>query len=224
LTPVMRFFQTTTRILSLLALVAAGACAGVEDDDGTVVLGDPDEEGRSDSAFGKTLHYIVRGDWRWHEDDGRRMRTDTEVLSNTDETLRFRALRIILDLRFDEIMELSVRPASFNDLAPLTTRMAFLLFHGNGRGTWELVSCNDQTYFASVIIDNKARELDVEARTPSGTVVRTHSFEDCGIPENAAAVGLLPFPSSNWFNLKGYYHLDVLARCNGFNCPTARSF
>jgi hypothetical protein len=133
-------------------------------------------------------------------------------------------MRIILDLRHDQVLELSVRPESFNDLAPLTTRMAFLLFHGDGRGTWELVSCNDQTYFASVIVDNTAGELDVEARTPSGTVVRTHSFEDCGIPENAAAVGLVAFPSSNWFNLKGYYHLSVLARCNGGNCPTARSY
>jgi len=56
--------------LSLL-IGSASACtvAGGEDDDvleeGDVTLANPDDAGKADTVFGKTLRYNIRGEWTW---------------------------------------------------------------------------------------------------------------------------------------------------------------
>jgi hypothetical protein len=191
-------------------------CAGVEDEESVELEGA--ESGKDDSILGKRLTYSVRAEWSWN-DGTETMNTDSEVLSRTDTSVRVRALRIAFDLQPDDVVDLSVDAVSFNDLGDLSTDMAFLLFARSGRGPWQLARCDGQSYFQSAVVDAAAREIDV--RTLTGPA-RTLAWDDCGIDPATTAVGLFPFPSSNWFGLKGYYHLEVEASCNSDTCRGPR--
>jgi hypothetical protein len=204
--------------LSCFLAVASGCMAEAEQDidEGAVVLENPDDEGKADSVFGKSLHYVVRGDWSWLGED--EMMTDSEVLTQNDTTVRVRALRTIFDVPANgDLLQISVDAESFNDLGEISTDMAFLLMVPMD-GVWQPVRC-EHNYFEKVLVDPINQEIDAIARTDGGDVARTYSFESCGIPDDIGQVAILPFPSSNWGNLEGYYHLKIEAECGGFACP-----
>lgn len=217
-----------TRRLPIPALMAlsllASACAQGEvtiEDQGEVSLENPEDEGKGDTVFGKRLRYLVRGEWTWFADQGKSTWTDTEVLSQTDTTVRVRALRWHFALPRNQVVEIAVDARAFNDLGEISTDMAFILMSLDDAGEWNVARCDDRSYFEAVALDTKHLELDATARTESGEVEKTYSFEECGIPEDAGSISMFPFPSSNWGNMEGYYHLDVRASCNGDPCPDA---
>lgn len=220
--------KTVPALLYLLVAAAAPACtvAGDEDDileEGEVTLVSPDDQGKSDTVFGKTLRYNLRGEWPWTAGDTS-MITDTEVLIQTGDMVRVKALRIAIGMPASEPLELSVDAESFNDLGEISTDMAFILWTTDGKQSyWRPTYCSQNTnYFESVIIDRQAREMDVVARTASGDRARTLSFAECGIPDDVSQVALFAFPSSGWWSLEGYYHLKVEADCGTEICPAPR--
>ena len=215
-----------TPLFALLSLVlgSASACtiAGGEEDElleeGEVTLTSPDDEGKSDTVFGKTLRYNLRGEWFW-EAGRESMITDAEVLTQTSNMMRVRGLRVAIGMPQDEILELSVDAEAFNDLGEISTDMAFILWTaGANLSYWRPTFCA-QNYFERVIIDPEGKEMDVIARTAEGDVSRTFSFTDCGIPPDVSQVALFAFPSSGWWSLEGYYHLKIEADCGTSLCP-----
>ena len=217
-----------TWLLSLLLFVLISGCAveveGGEDgfiEEGEVVLANPDDEGKGDTVFGKTLRYAVRDEWNWFEGDDE-MTTGSDVMSQTDTTVRVSALRIALGLPPTEILRLSIDAESFNDFGELSTDMAFLLFIPGADRTWQPTHCA-QNYFESAVIDTESREIDVVARGAAGDTARTFSFSECGIPDGIDQVAIFPFPSSNWWSLEGYYHLKIEADCGSRLCPAGRT-
>jgi hypothetical protein len=206
------------RLLLLIAALSSACATEVTGeeifDEGSVTLSNPDDEGKGDTVFGKTLRYAVRGEWTWFDEDGT-LRTDTEVTSQTDTTVRVLALRIAVGIPQDELLRLSVDAESFNDLGDLSTDMAFLLFVPGPDQGWQPTQCA-QSYFESAIIDPMNREIDVVTAVGSK---RTYSFASCGIPDQVEKVAIFPFPSSNWGNMEGYYHLKVEADCGSRICP-----
>lgn len=212
--------------LLLLALVSAltPACAvevdGGDDEileEGEVTLANPDDQGKSDTVFGKTLRYNIRGEWYWTAGDDS-MTTDTEVLVQTSSMVRVKALRVAIGLPAREPLDVSVNAEAFNDLGDISTDMAFLLFASEGSKAWIPTRCA-QNYFERVVVDRQAREIDVIARGADGDIARTYSFAECGIPDGTTQVALFPFPSSGWWSLEGYYHLAIEADCGSELCP-----
>ena len=217
--------KTVPAVLFLLLASGAPACtvAGGEEeviDEGEVTLANPDDAGKSDTVFGKSLRYVVRADWTWSEGD-EEMTTDSEVLTQTNDMVRVNALRIIFGLPRDEVLRISVNAESFNDLGEISTDMAFLLFAPDAKKTWQPTRC-EQNYFESAIVDAQNREIDVVARGAAGDTLRTFTFAECGIPEDTTQVALFPFPSSGWWSLEGYYHLEVEADCGSRLCPAGK--
>ncbi|HEU5057871.1 MAG TPA: hypothetical protein VFU21_15170 [Kofleriaceae bacterium] len=220
----------TVPSLLFLTLIAstAPACtvAGGEEEEileeGEVVLASPDDEGKSDTVFGKTLRYNLRGTWPWTTGDDS-MITDTEVLQQTNNMMRVRALRIEIGMPATELLEVSVDAESFNDLGEISTDMAFILWTADAnRSYWRPTFCPRNNYFERVIIDRDGKEMDVVARTADGDIARTFSFSECGIPADVSQVALLAFPSSGWWSLEGYYHLKVEADCGTEQCPAPK--
>ena len=205
----------------LLTLTSACTVAGGEDDDiideGEVTLASPDDEGKSDTVFGKTLRYNLRGEWSWTSGEVS-MTTDTEVLVQTGTMMRVKALRVAIGMPRSEVLELSVDAEAHNDLGEISTDMAFILWTTDDtRPYWRPTYCS-QNYFERVIIDRSNREMDVIAREASGDVARTFSFAECGIPDNVSQVALFPFPSSGWWSLEGYYYVKIEADCGTQAC------
>ncbi len=217
--------KTVPVALFLLSLSSAPACtvAGGEEDEileeGEVTLVSPDDAGKSDTVFGKTLRYNLRGDWPWKAGNGS-MATDTEVLLQTSNMVRVRALRVAIGMPPSELLEVSVNAEAFNDLGEISTDMAFILWTADGKQSyWRPTYCPQTNYFERVIIDRAGREMDVIARTATGDRARTLSFAECGIPDDVSQVALFAFPSSGWWSLEGYYHLEVEADCGTEICP-----
>ena len=218
----------TVPVVLFLLLQATAACsvAGEEDeeviDEGEVTLANPDDDGKSDTVFGKSLRYMVRGDWAWAEGDDS-MVTDTEVLFQSKDLIRVRALRTSIGIPREEILDLSVDAESFNDLGDISTDMAFLLFtsDSNSGSAWRPTVCT-QNYFERVVIDRSNQEMDVIAHSAEGDTARTYSFAECGIPNDVSQVAIFPFPSRGWWSLEGYYQLKIEADCGTTVCPAGR--
>jgi hypothetical protein len=221
--------KTVPIALFLLLASSAPACtvAGEDGEDdileeGEVTLMNPDDEGKSDTVFGKRLRYNIRGEWSWTAGD-RSMVTDADVLSQTSDQVRVRGLRVAIGMPPDaEMLELSVDAESFNDLGEISTDMAFILWTADAsQSYWRPTSCR-QNYFERVVVDPENRELDVIARTESGDIARSFSFDECGISGTVSQVALFAFPSSGWWSLEGYYHLKIEADCGTAVCPAPR--
>jgi hypothetical protein len=197
--------------LLLVALCASTACA-TADDDATIELANPDDEGKDDSISGKRLHAVLRGEWRWQRGaDYDAMRTDVEVLSRTSSDVRVRALRIGFELRPGEVLDL----AADEELLDIGTDIAFLLYtRDSSEQAWALATCEAQTYYERIKVDPTARTLGVQV----GGTGRTFTWDQCGIPHTTTSVAVFPFPSSNWFGLEGNYRLQIGVRCNGTTC------
>ena len=219
--------KTVPVALFLFALSSAPACtvAGDEEEileEGEVTLVSPDDAGKSDTVFGKTLRYNLRGEWPWTAGN-RSMTTDTEVVIQTGDMVRVRALRVAIGVPPAELLEVSVDAESFNDLGEISTDMAFILWTADGKQSyWRPTYCPQTNYFERVIIDRASRQMDVIARTASGDRARTLSFAECGIPDDVSQVALFGFPSSGWWSLEGYYHLKVEADCGSELCPAPK--
>jgi hypothetical protein len=213
---------------ALFATTLAPACAlsvdgGGEDEileEGDVTLANPDDQGKADTVFGKTLRYNIRGEWFWTEGDDS-MLSDTEVVTQTDDMVRVRALRIAIGLPADELLDVSVDAEAFNDLGDISTDMAFILFAADRDQAWIPTRC-PQNYFERVVVDAQNREIDVVARGEDEDTTRRFSFAECGIPDGISQVALFPFPSSGWWSLEGYYHLKIEADCGTSLCPAGR--
>jgi len=197
-----------------IASVLASACTDAVDDEGEVALANADNKG--DSIDGRTLHYVVRGNWRWTASSGEKMVTATEVIQQIETAIRVRALRIIFDIRPREVFNVSID----ND-AQAGVRIAFLLFTSPTDGVWLPKSCGGHNYFESVEIDPDRAVLDAVVWTPSGTVVRTYSYAECGIPRGTDQIALLAFPSTSSTKLGGWYEVTVRPTCNGIVCADA---
>lgn len=219
--------KTVPIALFLLIGSAAPACtvAGDEEEileEGEVTLANPDDEGKSDTVFGKTLRYNLRGEWPWSDGDDS-MITDTEVLIQTNTMMRVRALRVAIGMPSGgEPLDLSVDAEAFNDFGEISTDMAFLLWTADANRSYWRPSICGQNYFERVVIDPESEEVDVIARTVDGDVARTYSYIQCGIPPNVSQVALMAFPSSGWWSLEGYYHLKIEADCGTARCPAPR--
>jgi hypothetical protein len=220
----------TVPALLFLSLLAAAACtvAGGEEgeeilEEGEITLMSPDDQGKSDTVFGKTLRYNLRGNWSWTAGD-ESMTTDTEVLLQTTNMMRVRALRVAIGMPASELLQLSVDAEAFNNLGEISTDMAFILWTTDSRQSyWRPTSCSESSnYFEQVIIDREGRQMDVIARTASGDQTRTLSFAECGIPDDVSQVALFAFPSSGWWSLEGYYHLKIEADCGSEICPAPK--
>jgi hypothetical protein len=211
----------------LLIAGSASACtvSGGEDDDileeGEVTLANPDDEGKSDTVFGKSLRYMVRGEWTWTAGD-RSMTTDTEVLFQSKDTVRVRALRVSIGVPRDEVLELSVDAESFNDLGDISTDVAFILWTTDASHSYWMPTYCSQNYFERVVIDPSNREMDVVAHGAGGDTARTFSFSECGIPDDVSQVAIFPFPSRGWWSLEGYYNLKIEADCGTSVCPAGK--
>lgn len=215
--------KTVPALLIALALAPACTVAGDEGEDildeGEVTLANPDDQGKSDTVFGKQLRYAIRGEWYFDPQD-HSMSTDTEVLLQTSTMVRVKALRTAIGLPEDELLDVSVDAESFNDLGEISTDMAFILFASEGSKAWIPTRCA-QNYFERVVVDRANREIDVVARGEGGDTARTFTFAECGIPDRSTQVAIFPFPSSNWWSLEGYYHLKIEADCGSRICPAA---
>jgi len=165
---------------------------------------------------------MVRGDWAWTEGDDS-MVTDTDVLFQSNDLIRVRALRTSIGIPREEILDLSVDAESFNDLGDISTDMAFLLFtsDSNSGSAWRPTVCT-QNYFERVVIDRSNQEMDVIAHSAEGDTARTYSFAECGIPNDVSQVAIFPFPSRGWWSLEGYYQLKIEADCGTTVCPAGR--
>lgn len=208
----------------LLALASACTVAGGEQDEdildeGSVTLANPDDQGKSDTVFGKQLRYAIRGEWPWNP-DRQSMVSDTEVLLQTSTMVRVKALRVAIGVPDDELLDVSVDAESFNDLGEISTDMAFIMWASEGPKAWIPTSCA-QNYFERVVVDRQNREIDVVARGEGGDTARTFSFAECGIPDGTTQVAIFAFPSSGWWSLEGYYHLKIEASCGSRLCPAA---
>jgi hypothetical protein len=215
-----------TRWAPALLLLLASACTVAGDekeddilDEGEITLANPDDQGKSDTVFGKQLRYAIRGEWYFDPQDDS-MTTDTEVLLQTSTLVRVKALRTAIGLPEDELLDVSVDAESFNDLGEISTDMAFILFASEGSKAWIPTRCA-QNYFERVVVDRASREIDVVARGAEGDTARTFTFAECGIPDRSTQVAIFPFPSSNWWSLEGYYHLKIEADCGSRLCPAA---
>jgi len=214
----------TVPVVLFLLLQATAACtvAGGEEeeiiDEGEVTLANPDDEGKSDTVFGKTLRYNLSGQWPWTAGDDS-MTTDTEVVQQTSNLVRVRALRVEIGMAPGQLLDLSVDARALN----VITDMAFLLWtSGAGdRAAWLPTTC-EQNYFQRVVIDQASREIDVIARGADGDSSRTLTFAECGIPEDVTQVALFPFPSSNWWSLLGSHEVRIWATCGDAGCPAPR--
>lgn len=214
--------------LCLVLAALLPACAvevdGADDDileEGEVTLANPDDEGKGDTVFGKRLRYNIRGEWTWTDGEDR-MVTDTEVVTQTADMVRVKALRTAIGMAPGAPLEVAVDAEAFNDLGEISTDMAFLLWTTDAaRSYWRPTSCA-QNYFERVIIDPARQEMDVIARTEAGDRARTFSFAECGIAADVSQVAIFPFPSSGWWSLEGYYHLKIEADCGGGACPAPR--
>jgi hypothetical protein len=215
-----------TRIVPALLLLLASACtvAGDEEDhildEGSVTLANPDDQGKADTVFGKQLRYAIRGEWSWTEGEYS-MQTDTEVLLQTSNMVRVKALRVAIGVPDDELLDLSVDAESFNDFGEISTDMAFIMWASEGSKAWIPTSCA-QNYFERVVVDRQNREIDVVARGADGDTARSFTFAECGIPAGTTQVAIFPFPSSGWWSLEGYYHLKIEADCGTAVCPAAK--
>ena len=218
----------TVPALLFFSLVAssAPACtvAGGEEADeeileeGDVSLESPDDQGKSDTVFGKTLRYNLRGEWPWTEGDDS-MTSDADVVTQTNDMMRVRGLRIAIGMPPTELLEVAVDAESFNDLGEISTDMAFILWTTDAnRSYWRPTFCPQNNYFERVIIDRASKQMDVIARTAGGDRARSFSFAECGILDNVSQVALFAFPSSGWWSLEGYYHLKVEADCGSERC------
>ena len=212
----------------ILLFMSACTVAGGEDgeeilEEGEITLMSPDDQGKSDTVFGKTLRYNLRGDWSWTTGD-ESMTTDTEVLVQTSTMMRVRALRVAIGIPANGLLGLSVDAEAFNDLGEISTDMAFILWTTDSRQSyWRPTSCSQNSnYFEQVIIDTESRQMDVVARTAAGDRARALSFAECGIPDDVSQVALFAFPSSGWWSLEGYYHLKIDADCGTELCPGPR--
>ena len=210
--------------LPLILSLALSACTVEGGDDelveeGEVVLANPDDEGKGDTVFGKTLRYNLRGEWQWTEGDDS-MTSDAEVLVQTSNMMRVRGLRVAIGMPANgEMLDLSVDAEAFNDFGEISTDMAFILWTADAaQSYWRPTSCS-QNYFERVVIDPVGREIDVVARTASGDITRNFSFADCGIPADVSQAAIFAFPSSGWWSLEGYYHLKIEADCGTEVCP-----
>lgn len=220
--------KTVPALLILLVAAAAPACtvAGGDEeeitDDGEVTLSNPDDQGKADTVFGKTLRYNLRGEWSWTTGDDS-MTSDAEVLVQTSDMVRVRGLRVAIGMPATELLEVSVDAESFNDLGEISTDMAFILWTTDGnRSYWRPTFCPKNNYFERVVIDRAGREIDTVARTAGGDTARTFSFAECGIPDTVSQVALFAFPSSGWWSLEGYYHLKIEADCGTEQCQAPR--
>ena len=208
--------------LSLLATAACSVAGGETEeeiiDEGEVILANPDDQGKADSVFGKTLRYNLRGEWPWTAGDDS-LTTDTEVVQQTSSQVRVRALRVAIGMAPGQPLDLSVDAQALN----IITDMAFLLWTAGAgdRAVWLPTTCA-QNYFQRVVIDPASREIDVIARGADGDVSRTFSFAECGIPEDVTQVALFPFPSSNWWSLMGNHEVRIEADCGEADCPAPR--
>ena len=208
--------------LSLLATAACSVAGGETEeeiiDEGEVILANPDDQGKADSVFGKTLRYNLRGEWPWTAGDDS-LTTDTEVVQQTSSQVRVRALRVAIGMAPGELLELSVDARAFN----VITDIAFLLWTAGAgdRAVWLPTSCM-QNYFQRIVIDRASREIDVIARGADGDTARTLTFAECGIPDDVTQVALFPFPSSNWWSLLGSHQVTIEANCGGADCPAPR--
>ena len=216
--------KKTVPSLLFVVLASSGACTVAGDpedevvDEGEVTLANPDDAGKADTVFGKALRYVVRDEGAWTAGDTS-LTTGTEVLAQSNDALRVRAMRISIGVPQDEILELSVTAESFNDLGDISTDMAFILFTTDAsRSVWRPTSCS-QNYFGRVVIDRSYQEMDVVAHGPDGDKTRTFSFAECGIPQDVSQVAIFPFPSRGWWSLEGYYQLRVEADCGTRHCP-----
>jgi hypothetical protein len=212
-------------LLVLSVLASACSVEGSDEeiiDEGQVDLANPDDEGKGDTVFGKTLRYNLRGEWSWTAGDDS-MTTDTEVLLQTSTMVRVRALRVAIGMPASELLDVSVDAESFNDLGEISTDMAFILWTADSKQSyWRPTYCPQNNYFERVIIDRAGRQMDVIARTANGDRARTLSFAECGIPDDVSQVALFAFPSSGWWSLEGYYHLKVEADCGTELCPAPK--
>ena len=211
----------------LLTVATSSACtiAGEDDDlleEGSVTLANPDDQGKSDTVFGKTLRYNITVEWPWFAGDTS-MTTDAEVLMQTSNMVRVRGRRVAIGLPPTDVLDLSVDAEAYNDFGELSTDMAFILWTaGYGdRAAWLPTRCT-QNYFERVVIDTSAREMDAVFRAVDGEGSRTYTFAECGIPDDVSQVALFAFPSSGWWSLEGYYHLKIDADCSGTPCPPPR--
>jgi hypothetical protein len=95
--------------------------------------------------------------------------------------------------------------------------MAFLLFTRADRyDPWRLVQCEGNTYFEAVEIDAATDSFAYLSRRASGDRAGTTTMTASGL--DRGEVSIVPFPSRNWGNMKGYYHLQVHATCDGGVC------
>jgi len=218
----------TVPALLFLILQATAACtvAGEDGDDiideGEVTLANPDDQGKSDTVFGKALRYNIRGEWPWQAGKTS-MTTDSEVLVQTTTAMRVKALRVAIGLPPNDVLDLSVDAEAFNDFGEISTDMAFIMWTaGYGdRAVWLPTTCA-QNYFERVVIDPERRAMDAMTREADGDSARTYTFAECGIPDDISQVALFAFPSSGWWSLEGYYHLKIEADCSGSPCPPPR--
>jgi len=216
-----------TRWAPALLLLLSSACsvAGDEDeivDEGSVTLANPDDQGKADTVFGKTLRYNIRGEWSWQAGKTA-MTTDSEVLIQTSTAIRVKALRVAIGLPPTDVLDLSVDAEAFNDFGEISTDMAFILWTaGYGdRAVWLPTTCA-QNYFERVVIDPVSREMDAVTRGEDGDTARSFTFAECGIPADISQVALFAFPSSGWWSLEGYYQLKIEADCSDAACPPPR--
>ena len=220
--------KKTVPSLLFVVLASSGACTVAGDpedevvDEGEVTLANPDDAGKADTVFGKTLRYNIRGEWTWTAGDSS-MQTDSEVVLQTANLVRVKALRVAIGLPPNDVLDLSVDAEAFNDFGEISTDMAFILWTaGYGdRAAWLPTTCA-QNYFERVVIDPSTREMEAVTRGANGDTARTFTFAECGIPADISQVALFAFPSSGWWSLEGYYHLKIEADCSGSGCPPAR--
>ena len=127
----------------LLTVATSSACtiAGEDDDlleEGSVTLANPDDQGKSDTVFGKTLRYNITVEWPWFAGDTS-MTTEAEVLMQTSNMVRVRGRRVAIGLPPTDVLDLSVDAEAYNDFGELSTDMAFILWTaGYGdRAAWQ---------------------------------------------------------------------------------------
>ena len=214
----------TPLVACLLTVASASACTVSGDgeeilEEGEVTLANPDDQGKSDTVFGKTLRYNIRGELRWTPGE-ESIVTDTEVVIQTGTMMRVRSPRVAIGMPANgEVLDLSVDAEANYDLGEISTDMAFILWTADAqRSYWRPTICG-QNYFERVVIDPLNEQIDVIARTVDGDVSHTYSYLQCGIPPAVSQVALFAFPSSGWWSLEGYYHLKIEADCGDEVCP-----
>ena len=194
--------------LAFLVALSLGACAVEDPEQGEVGL--PGEGGKADEVFGRTLYYEVRDELVW-QGDSLPHSLELSVVSQTDRALTVASPRIAYRLRPQERWSFDVDSEPVT-LADLTVADAFLFFWANDtRGPWNLVHCGGDYFFRHVYLETTSEYVKYLATRAEGPEIVDASYALCGIPANAGAVALFPFPTSGWGRLVGRHGVTILA-------------